>query len=250
MPIPIKRKLFLCAVLLAGVIKASAAFGLDEVYSPNVEYGELSVEANASQSFDSNPVKNGAQTGELTLEVGIAPRISLSVSGEYSADPGESLELVAHEVQGRFQFFEPGEHWLDAGLLVLYDASTQPDTPDTFGARLLLQKDIGRFTHTVNVGFTQDTGKNAAPGAEPEYTFLWSTRYRYSQEFQPGIEIQSSLGPAGQLGYYNQQEHYIGPSASGKLGRHLKYQVAYLFGASDAAASSAARIQLEYETNF
>ena len=247
-----RKSLLQVAMASALLMQAQSgmAFGLDEVYSPNTEYGEASLEISGAQSFDPSAAKNGAKVGEATLEIGIAPRVTVELSGEYSADPGGSLQLVAHEVQGRYQFFEPGERWVDIGLLVQYDFSTQSDSPDTLGAKLLLQKDVGRFTHTANLGFTQNVGAFPQLTDSADYTFLWSTRYRYSEEFQPGIEIQSDLGSASNFGNFNQQEHYIGPAIYGKLFGRLSYQAGYYFGASDVAAKNAARFLLEYETHF
>jgi hypothetical protein len=236
--------------ILGAGMQSCFAFGLDEVYSPNAEYGEISLEVSHARTFDGNPAKDAAKVGEVTLEAGITPRVVLAVSGEYSADPGNAMQLDASQIEGRYQFFESGEQWMDVGALVSYSFSKQTDTPDSLEVKLLLQKDVGRFTHTANIGFNQNVGTfpNLTDGAD--YTFLWSTRYRYSEYIQPGFEIQSDLGPGSQTGYFNQQEHYMGPSIQGKILGHLKYQVAYLFGVSDLAAQQAVRLNLEYEMNF
>ncbi len=249
--LPLKR-VIAAAVGVAAALGAhgSWAFGLDEVYSPNVEYRELAFEVSHARSFDSDPAKDAAKVGELSFEIGLTPRLVFVASGEYESDPGEALQFTAHQIEGRYQFFESGEHWLDAGLLVAYSFAKPADTPDQLELKLLLQKDTGKFTHTANIGFSQNVGKFPQLTDEANYSFVWSTRYRHSTEFQPGFEIQSDLGPASQVGYLKQQEHYMGPSVQGKLFGHLKYQAAFLFGVTDPAAQRAARLTLEYETHY
>ncbi len=235
-------------ILLFGAGTGSA-YALDEIYSPNVEYRELSLEYAGSHTFDDQSDKNNAQDNALVVEAGIAPRWMIEASAGYSKEPNADTKFSSWELETRYQFVESGKYWLDAGFLVAYGFAAQSQQPDSVEVKLLLQKDFGKYTSTANIGFSQDLGTYSASGGA-DYVALVNTRYRYNEYFQPGLEIQSDFGQSSTFGHYNQQEHYIGPAAYGRLFGRVKYQVAYLFGASDAAAQSAARLKLEYEIHF
>ena len=249
-PFPLPKQAVHLAACLALLSPAAHAFGLDEIYSPNAEHGEMAFELSGAQAFDNDPNKNGAQIGEFTFEAGVTPHLTLEFNGLYGADPGQSMQLQAHEVEARYQITEVGEQWVDVGVEFAYDWATQSQQPDSFELKLLLQKDVGRFTHTANIGFTQNVGPYSQGNSGADYVFLWNTRYRYSETLQPGFEIQSDLGPDSMLGNLAQEETYVGPALYGKLFGALKYQVAYFFGTSLPAAHTAARVLLEYETHF
>ncbi len=227
---------------------AGPCWALDEIYSPNVEQGELAVEYSGSRTFDSHSDKNNAQEHEAAMEYGVNSRWEVEGSVGYQKEPQGDVQLDHYEAEGRLQFAEQGKNWADTGLLVAFDEAAHHADANNLEIKLLLQKDIGRFTNTANIGFDQAVGKNASGG--PDYVFLWSTRYRYSELAQPGFEIQSDLGAGQTLQHFGQQQQYVGPALYGRLFSNLHYETAYLFGVSDASAQSAARILLEYEMHF
>ena len=242
------KKISVAAALVFAV--SSPAFALDEIYSPNTEYRELSLEYNGSRTFDHHSDKNNAQGHELSIEAGVTPRLTLELVGGFENEPGESTKLEDVEIEGRYQFFEQGQNWVDSGLLLAYGFSTQSHEPDAIEAKLLLQKDIDKVTSTANIGLEQTVGKNSDGTGGPDYVLLWNTRYRYNEYFQPGIELQSDFGQGHTLGHFDEQEHYVGPAVYGKLFNKVRYQAAWLAGVSDAAAQSAARVLFEYEMHF
>jgi FTR1 family protein len=221
------------------------AYALDEIYSPIVEPHELEFEYNGSRTFDQANDKDNNQNHEFIIEYGLNGSLELEASVGLSNKPNDALRL--HEIQGelRWQFFEQGYAWLDSGILIAYGQSIRANEPGAFEAKLLLQKDIGRFTNRLNVGFEQQVGSNAESG--PAYVFLWNTRYRYNYYFEPGFEIQSDLGHGRDLGRFEAQEHYIGPALYGHIAPNLKFEAAYLWGVTKASSRAASRILLEYE---
>jgi len=245
-----KAKALVIAVIVGSIAMVSPkpVLALDEIYSPNSEYREISLEYNGSRTFDRNPAKNNVQGNEFALEAGILPRVTVEMSGIFEKDADAPSRFVATELEGRFQFFDQGEAWVDSGLLVAYDQATHRGDANTLETKLLLEKDYGKISSVANIGFEQEVGVNATGG--PDYVFLWNTRYRYNEYFQPGIELQNDLGQGAELSHFNEQQAYIGPAVWGRLFGHLKYQAAYCAGVSDDAAKSAARVLLEYETHF
>ena len=233
---------------LFAVLAGAPAWALDEIYSPNVEPGELSVEYSGSRTFDSHSDKNNVQQHEAVMEYGVNNRWEVEGSIGFEKQPQEDVQVNHIEFENRFQFFEQGQNWVDSGLLVAFDEAIHHADTNSFEVKLLLEKDIGRFTNRANIGFTQEVGPNATGG--PDYVLLWNTRYRYDEKLQPGFEIQSDLGADRALQHFGQQDHYIGPALYGRLFGHLKYEAAYLFGVSDASSKSAARALLEYEMHF
>lgn len=234
------RYLFIFVFLLA-----TPALAVDKIYSPNGVKGELELEYYGSTTFDHHNEKNNLQEHEAELEYGLTDRVTVKLAGILEKEPHEGAELKNMEFGGRYQFFEQGEYWLDAGLLVSYGHATHHADVDAIEAKLLLEKQTGDFLHRANIGGEQEVGSDAKGG--PDRVFLWNSRYRYSANIEPGFEVQADFGKAGES---QSREYYVGPAIYGRIMPGLKYEAAYYFGVSDTAATGAARILLEYESYF
>ncbi len=243
-----QRRNMAAAVFIAALVLSHSAFAIDKIYSPIVNKGEAELEYNFVSTFDGDKSKNLGQ--EQQVEIGYAPtdRWQTEITLDMSREPGKDAEISASEWENTLQFWEQGAKWLDAGALLAYGHATHHDGADDIEAKLLLEKQSGKFLHVANIGVAQEIGPNAAGG--PDVSLVWSSRYRYNMHFEPGFEIQSDFGQDNTLGHFSRQEHYIGPAAYGEIAGGLKYEAALLAGVSGVAANIATRLKLEYETVF
>ncbi|MBY0429250.1 MAG: hypothetical protein K2Q32_08530 [Alphaproteobacteria bacterium] len=240
------RMFKMAGVAMGLVLLAGQANALDTIYSPNAEAGEWAIEYSGSRTFDKNVAKDAATEHEVAAEFAVGDRTMVELVGAFENEPDDGGNASHFGIETRFQFFEQGANWIDTGLLLAYNTSLKKNGADAGEVKLLLEKDVGQFTTKANIGFEADIGKNSDANG-PEYSFAMNTRYRYAEAFEPGIELQNTLGRGDTVKNFDQQEHYIGPSIQGKLFSHVKYEAAYLLGFSDAASGGAGRVKVEYE---
>ena len=224
------------------------AHAVKQVYSPYVEKGELEVEYLGQYDFDENSDVDGAWEQAIAVGYGITERWATELKAELERE-GESdadTEFTAIEWENVFQLTEQGQYWADVGLLteLKYNTSGGADKGEL---KLLLAKDVNRFSHLANLIVEREFGEDASD--ETEYGLAWSTRYRYKPEFEPGIELHSGFGEIGGGSSYNEQSHQVGPVFYGSIG-HFGYEVGTLFGVSDASPDAAVKAILEYEWYF
>ena len=245
------------ALKTGGVVTAILALGLwtlpahavDNIYAPYVVKGEAELEWNGNNSFDHRRDHDGVQGHEFEAEYGVTDywQTTVTVVAE-KAGKGSAMKFTAAEWENKFQLAEQGEYWLDPGIKIAYIHSLQGASPDAIEAKILLEKDVGRFANLSNITFEKEIGSNAGHGTAA--AFSWNTRYRHNPHFEPGIEWQSDFGVIRNGVSFNQQEHAIGPAIYGSIVRHVNYQVAYLVGVSREAPDGVLRGNLEYEWHF
>lgn len=242
------RSFFVSGIFLATF--SFPAFALDgKVYSPTVVKGEAELEYAGTRTFDSSKEKNNLQENQFSVGYGVtdfwAPEVYFAT---FTHGPGQPQDVRATEFENIIQFWPTGKYWLDAGMLASYHLATKKETADSVELKLLLQKDIGRFTAIANLGGGREVGNLGIPGND--LSSAANVRYRWLPYFEPGIEWQAGYGMWGDHNGFNEQEHYLGPIIYGELISGLKYEAGYFAGISNAAASSAARLKIEYEIHF
>lgn len=249
------QKLFLitsAVFLCAATTSANAA---ERLYSPYVTPGELEIEYFGSRSVDNDNSKDNAQKQQFSIAYGMNEWWKTEFYSKFEKEAGDKLKFDEWEWENTFQLTERGEYLLDVGAVVAYEWTPQSDRADNLEARILLAKDIDKTSHLLNIIAEKNVGSGPKEGVEGK--LLWSSRYNYSRYFEPGFEIESDFGELKNTGSFNEQKHYIGPAAYGKIPLNLtaradglKYRVGYLFGVSDAANDGEVLAQLEYEIHF
>ena len=249
-----KKSLAALALLGCGIIlQPDPAYAGFKVYSPYVHKGEAELEWRGNyDNDDDDKAKDGEQQQKLAVGYGVTDRWFTEVYGEIEreaqASEDRDWDATAIEWENRFQLTDPGAYFVDIGVLASYEVSLEGDTPDAAEVGLLLAKDTGKFTHLANILFEKEVGSDSEGGVE--YGINWSSRYRYNEYFEPGIEIYSNFGKLDKNESFNEQDHRIGPAAYGKLCDNVYYDVGYLIGASDAAPDGTFKWVLEYERHF
>jgi hypothetical protein len=211
---------------------------IDKVYHPYVEQLEWELEWRATHANE-DPV-----TGEERLQLhrfGLGRAVSeyVYVEGyliaEQSAD--ESMALEAYELEVLWQLSEQGEYAVDYGVLFELEKEHKRDVWEG-SAAVLLEKELGRFSVTANLGLTYEGGSDIDD--EWESALALQSRYRYSPRFEPALELYSGEDTLG-----------AGPVLLGleRLGplRALKWQAGVIFGIDKDTADYTLRALLEYE---
>ena len=242
--------------LLFLFVGVGSAYAEKHVYSPIVEKGELEIETTGMVDMDHRKSQDGMQEYKNAIGYGVTDRWATELYGEYEKQMGEDaggnaklsrLKFTHLEWENRFQLAEQGQWWVDPGFYISYEMPLINKDPGKVETKLLLEKTLSQFTHTANIIIDKEVGGGSTFQAEGG--FAWSSRYRLSKQFQPGVEYYASLGELRKHLSYKEQNHQIGPAFYGKLG-HVKYDVGYLFGISDAAPMREIKWIMEYEFRF
>ncbi|MCC7305315.1 MAG: FTR1 family protein [Alphaproteobacteria bacterium] len=235
------------ALAILALLFPTQAQATKKVYSPYVEKGELELEWRGGLTHDDDDDEaDGAWEQKLGIGYGFTERLFLEVYGEVEKENEESAEFTAAELEAKVQLTDPGEYWLDVGLLGEYKYNTA-DGADKIEGQLLLAKDVGSFMHLANLVLEREVGDDSED--ETEGGISWSSRYRYNEAFEPGLEIYSEFGELSDMGEFDDQGHSLGPVVYGKVGS-FKYDVGYLIGLSDSAPDGTFKAILEYEWHF
>ena len=245
-------------VLLAGLLgQAAPAQAARHVYSPYVEEGEYEIETFFNQAVAGKSGLNGQGSYAGSIGYGINNWWKTEVEATWSRSYGGNTDLgsvvydsVASE--NIFQLTEPGEYWLDAGLLAEAEFVKQSGDHNNFTIGPLLAKEYGPSLTTINLLFTQEFGSGASGGQSVD--FRAQSVWRISPLFAPGAEAYWQPGKVGGLDGFNAQGLIVGPVVTGgvRLGQavKLKYEIGYLFGLTNASPNGTVRGLLELEWRF
>ena len=224
------------------VLGAAGAYGdgsvVDKVYHPYVEQLEWELEWRMTHE-DENPI-TGVERRQLH-RLGLGRAVSEYVFAEVYLIGEQSSEvdfgLAAYELELLWQLSDQGEYLLDYGVLFELEKEHNDDIWEASSA-LLLEKEFGRYSATVNLGLTYEWGDDIQD--ELETAAALQVRYRYSPRFEPALEA-----------YLGEDTQAVGPVVMGRerLGqmKALSWEFGVVLGVDSDTADYTVRAVLEYE---
>lgn len=238
----------IAGILLAGALMLGHAETADarKVYSPIVEMGELELEYLLDSAVDGDPAVDGTAKHQFELGYGFTDRWSSAVYAVYTESPAQGFKYDRFKWENIYQLFEQGERWLDAGLYAEYQIpADSASKPDIFELKVLLEKQAAGLLHSANLIFKKELGANATKNTT--FGYAWRSKWRWMREFEPGFEAYGSIGEIGNANSLSRQSHILGPVFSGRLFRHVEYELGYLFALTQGAANGNLKLVLAYE---
>jgi hypothetical protein len=246
------KKLLPCilsATLLGVSVQNVFAGAADYVYTPAVEYGEREVDFKLGAT--SPMAGNRSQGTSIGFGYGAKEFWFTEVYLKQERESGTLANLA--EWENKFQLTDTGEYPVDTGLITELEAPLSDIAPWEFKFGPLFQSEFGKLQLNGNLLFERAFGK-ADPGGMPystNFSYQWQAKYRLQPTLEYGVQGMGDLGKWNDWNSQSNQNHRVGPAVFGKftLGtrQYIKYNAAWLLGASSAAPNNTFRIQVEYE---
>jgi hypothetical protein len=242
----ISSSLLFCGIVCAQNALAGAA---DYIYTPTVEYGEKEIDFKAGST---SPL-DGISTQGASIGYGYGAKeywfTEVYLKQERS---GSEISNIA-EWENKFQLTDTGQYPVDIGFITELEAPLSANVPWELKIGPLFQTEFGKIQLNGNLLFERAFGKTDENGLP--YVTIFSYQLQAKYRWQPILEF--GVQGFGEMGKWNhwdpqaEQIHRIGPAVFGKyaLGNRqaIRYNAAWLFGASEAAPSHTFRLQVEYE---
>jgi hypothetical protein len=221
----------------------------DYVYTPTVEYGEKEIDF----KYGSARQKDGTYAQATSIGFGYGAKehwfTELYLKQERSGNQNNTLA----EWENKFQLTETGKYPLDIGLITEIEAPLSGNAPWELKLGPLFQTDFGKLQLNGNLLFERAFGKVDESGVpySTNFSYQWQAKYRWQPVLELGLQ---GIGEMGKWNDWNRQAdqiHRIGPAVFGKIAlghrQAIRYNAAWLLGASNAAPNHTFRMQIEYE---
>lgn len=238
-------------ILWLGLLNAGIAFAgpADYVYTPTVEYGEKEIDF----KYGTARQKDGTlkQVASVGFGYGAEEYWFTEFYLKHERAGNQTANLA--EWENKFQLTETGKYAVDLGLITELEAPLSANTPWEFRFGPLFQTESGKLQLNGNLLFERAFGHADESGVPYATNFLyqWQAKYRWKQEFEYGLQGMGELGKWNDWSSQSEQIHNAGPAVFGRfvLGKRqaIRYNAAWLFGASEATPKHTFRMQVEYE---
>lgn len=237
-------------LLVAGALLSpllAQAAPADYVYTPTVTYGEREIDFKMGSSEKADTARDAAAS--IGFGYGATQWWFTEVYLKYKRELNTDTRFDAVEWENKFQLTETGKYPVDVGFLVEIERPTNHDEGWEVKWGPLLQTEFGKVQ--LNANFLFQRSYDAAEASTMQFLYQWQVKYRWKPALEFGLQGFGETGDYERWEPAEQQSHRAGPAVFGKFplggGHAIKYNAAWLLGASKAAPDNTLRMQVEYE---
>lgn len=238
-------------ILSVGMLCAQTVFAgpADYVYTPTVEYGERELDIKFGSAASDGGTR--PQVTSIGFGYGATEYWFTEVYLKQKLNSSENITLA--EWENKFLLTETGKYPLDIGLITEMEAPISGSAPWEIKFGPLFQTEFGKFQLNGNILFERAFDKADEHGVAfvTNIGYQWQAKYRWQPVFEFGMQGMGEMGKWNDWDKQSDQNHRVGPAVFGKfaLGNRqaVKYNAAWLLGASNAAPDQTFRMQVEYE---
>jgi hypothetical protein len=221
----------------------------DYVVMPQIEYGEHEIDFKAgSATADGGGHDQAASIG---YGYGVNEKWFTEFYLKYERAAGEAVRFDAIEWENKFQLTEPGRYPVDLGFFTEFEVPRDRSEGYEVKVGLLAQTDFDKLQLNGNLLLGRQFRASGDDPHDAELGYQWQAKYRWHPKFEFGLQGFGEFGKWNHWAPHDEQNHRMGPAVFGKLalgGRQaIRYNAAWLVGASKAAPDHTLRVQVEYE---
>ena len=182
------KKSFLICLLLAGS-QSAFAFNFHELSV----YGYDTADPHEAEFENSSSVSsNDIMRSSFELNYGLTDKIELGGYLDYQKSDTAKMNLDSVRLRARTSLYKRGEMPVDMGLYVETEIPQDSDESYTVDTKLILQKEIGRWTYVLSPGLEYVKLKEANENgntSEIEKHYNAMIMYNYSDRIKPHVDI-------------------------------------------------------------
>ncbi len=231
-------------------VQDAFAGAADYVYTPAVEYGEKEIDFKAGSTFPLAGITT-SQGASIGYGYGAKEYWFTEIYLKQERNGSEVANIA--EWENKFQLTDTGQYPVDVGFITELEAPVSDNAPWEFKFGPLFQTEFGKLQLNGNLLFERAFGKTDPSGVPyvTNFGYQWQVKYRWQPVLEYGMQGFGEVGKWDHWDPQAEQIHRIGPAVFGKFAlgnrQYIKYNAAWLFGASTAAPGHTFRMQVEYE---
>ena len=239
------RKLAIIGVLVVCALPwgAQAQATTFRMSSPYIEPGKTKAEWQGFYSHDEDDSKDMAWKQNFILGYGVNEYWKTQFRTAYEkGGQGDDPDITASAFENTFALTKRGEHYFDVAIKADYQHFYSGETADNISTKLIVGRNTQDFLHIFNFRITHDIGSDTHNSGG----IAWSTRYKYSPEIQPALEIYNDFGSIDKENVFRNQNRSVGPAVSGRISG-IDYQAGVLFGLTDSTPDETFKLSIGYQ---